>query len=228
MKPSTTVSAEEALSPERVEWSYDRWAAVYGVWAAITESRAHQLAFEAAEPAAGQSVLEVAVGTGELFAWLAGTTGLSRCIGTDLSGGMLRRARHRLKSAGRPGALCRSDARHLPFASATFDLVVNSYMLDLLSEADIRAVLAEFHRTLKDGAKLVLLYMAEQNPIVNRLWMWLFRHAPTLVGGCRPVAVRTLLRDDAWHIEKQERISQNGFRSELIVARALTMGEGTK
>jgi ubiquinone/menaquinone biosynthesis C-methylase UbiE len=228
VKPSTTVAAEEGLSPEGAERSYDRWAAVYDVWAAITESRAHALAFEAAEPATGQSVLEVAVGTGELFARLAATAGLSRCIGTDFSGGMLRRAQQRLTPASRLGALCRADARHLPFPGALFDVVVNCYMLDLLSETDIRAALAEFHQTLKAGGRLVLLYMAEQNPIVNRLWMWLFRHAPALIGGCRPVAVWTLLRDGVWRIEKRERISQNGFRSELIVARALTLGQEAK
>jgi ubiquinone/menaquinone biosynthesis C-methylase UbiE len=228
VRPSTTVSAEEALSPERAERSYDRWAALYDVWAAITESRAHQLAVEVAEPAPGQALLEVAVGTGKLFAQLAGTAGLGRYIGTDLSAGMLRRARQRLKSGSRGGVLCRADARHLPFPSATFDVVVNSYMLDLLSEADIRMALAEFHRMLKAGGKLVLLYMAEQNPLVNHLWMWLFRRAPTLVGGCRPVAVWILLAEGLWQIEKQERISQNGFSSELIVARALTRGRGTK
>lgn len=227
MKPSPAVSAEEALSPERAERTYDRWAAVYGVWAAITESRAQRTAFEAARPAAGESVLEVAVGRGEFFARLAGTAGLRRCIGTDLSSGMLRRARSRVKSVARVGALCRADARYLPFATASFDVAVSGYMLDLLSESDIGAVLAELHRMLKDGGKLVLLNMAEQNPILNRLWMWLFRHAPALVGGCRPVAVQTLLRDDVWRIEKQQCISQNGFRSQLIVARALTMAEGT-
>lgn len=226
MKPRTAVSAGETLSPKEAERTYDRWAAIYGTWAAITESRAHRIAFEAARPAAGESVLEVAVGRGEFFVRLAGTGGLRRCIGTDLSGGMLRRARHRLKSAGCPGALCRADARHLPFASGAFDLVVNSYMLDLLTEADIRAVLAEFRRMLEAGGKLVLLNMAEQKPILNRLWMWLFRHAPALVGGCRPVAVPSLLRGDMWQVERQELISQNGFRSELIVARARVTSEG--
>lgn len=228
MKPSTAVSAEGALSPERAERTYDRWAGVYGVWAAMTESRAHRIAFEAALPSAGDSVLEVSVGTGEFFSRLAGTPNLHCCIGTDLSNEMLRRSRKRLTSEVSAGALCRADARHLPLASAAFDLVVNSYLLDLLSEADRREALAEFRRMLKVDGKLVLLNMTEQMPIVNRLWMWLFRHAPALVGGCQPVAVQTLLRDDVWRIEKQQCISQNGFRSQLIVARALTMAEGTK
>lgn len=226
MKPRTAVSAGETLSPKQAQRTYDRWAAIYGAWAAITESRAHRIALEAARPAAGESVLEVAVGPGEFFAGLAGTAGLRRCIGTDLSGGMLQRAGHRLKSMARVGALCQADARHLPLASAAFDLVVNSYMLDLLTEADIRVVLAEFRRMLEVGGKLVLLNMAEQKPLLNCLWMWLFRHAPALVGGCRPVAVRSLLRGDMWQVERQELISQNGFRSELIVARARMTNEG--
>jgi hypothetical protein len=49
--------------------------------------------------------------------------------------------------------------------------------------------------------------------------MWLYAHLPGLVGGCRPVSLVEYLVNEEWRIDVRERISQLGFRSELILAR---------
>ncbi len=195
-------------------------ARLYNLWGRLTESRAQLRALEAARLAPDESVLEVAVGTGQLFAKLRQFPRLRRCIGVELAPGMLDQARRRLARDGQPRpALCRSDARLLPFPADTFDLILNAYMLDLLSEEEIHQVLAEFRRTLRPGGRLVLLVMADQNRFVQAIWMWLYARCPGLVGGCRPIALQDLLVASGWRIEFRERISQNGFRSEMVVAR---------
>ena len=199
---------------------YDRVASVYGFWSALFESRAARRAYEVAKLAGGECVLEVAVGGGEFFAELAKTEGLERCVGVDLSMSMLARTvRHTEAGGVAHRNLCRASALSLPFADAVFDILFNLYMIDLLLEEDVPAVLRGFARVLRPGGKLILLSMAEQARMVNALWMWLYRRSPVMTGGCRPVPVTGMLATNGWKIDLRELISQGGFQSELVVAK---------
>jgi ubiquinone/menaquinone biosynthesis C-methylase UbiE len=160
--------------------------------------------------------LEVAVGTGTECAKLATSGAFDICAGADLSAHMLKRARRR----GASLLLCRADARALPFRSGSFDDILNSYMIDLLAEDEIPAALSEFKRVLRSGGRLVLVTMGRQRPLLQRIWMMLYRCSPLLVGGCRPVDAAKWLEDTGWQIERCEQVSQMGFRSELLVVRA--------
>jgi ubiquinone/menaquinone biosynthesis C-methylase UbiE len=163
----------------------------------------------------------VAIGTGFLFSRLVQVDGLRRCIGIEPAEAMLQRARRRLAPQLREhSALCQADARQLPFPDSTFDVIVNCYMLDLLSEGDIPKVLREFRRILKPSGRLVLLVMARQNWLVQGIWMSLYALSPTLVGGCRPLSLSEFLSTGGWLIQRGETISQAGFRSQLILAQA--------
>lgn len=194
-------------------------APVYGFWSALFESRAARRAYRIADLCGNESLLEVAVGGGEFFAELAKTPRLKRCVGVDLSAPMLNRARRRLAAGGVASAdLCRASALALPFGSAAFDILFNLYMMDLLLEEDVPAVLREFARVLRPGGRLILLIMSSQSEWVNAIWMWLYRLSPVMTGGCRPVPVAGMLGQNGWNINRREVISQSGFRSELIVA----------
>ena len=198
---------------------YTRLAPFYGVWGRLTESKAHARAFEAAQLAGDESVLEVAVGSGELFERICGALTTGRAAGMDLSRGMVRRAQRRLLRHGSSGALCLADALQLPFATASFDVLFNCFMLDLLPEGKIQAALEEFHRVLKPEGRLVLLTMMCQAKVFQATWMRLYRWSPELLGGCRPIAITAFLEAAGWRVERREPISQLGFRSELHVAR---------
>ncbi len=192
---------------------------MYGFWSALFESHAARRAYEAAGLAGGERVLEVAVGGGEFFVELARTPGLKQCVGVDLSRPMLARTSTRLTAGGLArGNLCRADAIALPFPSAAFDILFNLYMMDLLLEEDVPAVLREFARVLSPGGRLVILSMARQARAVNAIWTWLYRRSPVMTGGCRPVPVAGMLEQNGWKISLLDAISQGGFRSELIVA----------
>jgi len=207
------------MGTSKAERIYDRLAPPYDFWSLLTETVPEQQALRVAGLKPGESVLEVALGTGKLFAEILQTTGLKRCVGVDLSNRMLRRARRRALALGTNPALCRADARRLPFADSSFDAILCCYMLDLLAEEDTRGVLGEFHRVLKPGGRLSALIMAEQARVFNALWMWIYRRAPALVGGCRPVALAPLLEAEGWRLELHERLTQSGFRSALFLAR---------
>ncbi|TDP96703.1 class I SAM-dependent methyltransferase [Labedaea rhizosphaerae] len=97
-------------------------------------------------------VLEVAVGTGlNLPHYPADVT----LTGVDLSPRMLELARKRAAELQREITLVEGDAQALPFPDASFDTVVCT--LGLCGFPDDRAAIAEMHRMLRPGGKLLLL-----------------------------------------------------------------------
>lgn len=96
--------------------------------------------------------LEVAVGTGRNLALYPGEV---RLTGIDLSPGMLDITRERATRLDRNVDLRQADAQHLPFGDASFDTVVCT--LGLCSVPDVDAVVAEMHRVLRAGGRLLLL-----------------------------------------------------------------------
>jgi ubiquinone/menaquinone biosynthesis C-methylase UbiE len=215
------------MTRRQIERTYDVLAPFYGAWAELTETRARHRALELAKIQPGESVLEVAVGTGRLFSTLARAANLKRCVGVEVSSGMLRRARGRLDSEFRRACtLCRADAVELPFPGEMFDVLFNCYMLDLLPEADIARALEEFRRVLKSSGRLVLVVMAEQGKLLNTAWMGIYRHAPLFLGGCRPVALNPLLKETGWRVEVQEMLRQWRFRSLVFLARPQVSSAG--
>jgi ubiquinone/menaquinone biosynthesis C-methylase UbiE len=209
-------------SPGKRSWIYETpWGvALYDLWGGLLESRGHARALQVAAPQAGESVPPPATGTGALLAGIARVKGLERCIGLDFSREMLARTQRRLAGlANSHAVLCRGDARSLPFADSSFDVILNCYMLDLLAQGDIRSTLRELQRVLKPSGRLVLLVMARQSRVIQAIWMGLYRHWPDLVGGCRPVPVADFLASGAWRVALSERITQCGFRSDLTLVR---------
>lgn len=118
----------------------------------------------------GERVVEVGVGTGRDLALLRDRVGpAGRVVGVDLSMGMLRQARRRLRRNGLQGvALERADARALPFADHWADVVFCSRVLDLVETSAISAILGEFRRLLRPGGRLAVVHMSK--PGANRNW----------------------------------------------------------
>jgi ubiquinone/menaquinone biosynthesis C-methylase UbiE len=211
---------ERTLAKHEVVASYAGKAAIYDVWAELTESRARARALELADVRDGESILEVAVGTGLAFAELLRRNPSGRNEGIDLTEAMLARARQKAERSGATNWRLRvGDAYGLDFADATFHLVLNCYMLDLLPEADFGRVLAEFYRVLRPGGRLVLVNMAPARHLGYTLWRLLYRLNPSWVGGCRGIDVEDAIRGAGFAIEVSERLSQLGFPSSLVCAR---------
>jgi demethylmenaquinone methyltransferase / 2-methoxy-6-polyprenyl-1,4-benzoquinol methylase len=119
-------------------------------------------AIAAAQLHAGDLVVDVACGTGDLAA-LAAAAGV-RAVGVDFAPAMLTRAR----ASG--AALVRGDAAALPLRPACADAVTCGFALRNVVE--IEPVLAEAARVLRPGGRLVLLEIAAPRAAALR---WLHR-----------------------------------------------------
>ena len=106
----------------------------------------------------GQTVLDVASGTGDLaktFAKIVGKRG--KVIMTDINEAMLQVGRDRLADEGIVGNIecVQADAEQLPFADNYFDCVTIAF--GLRNVTDKAAALRSMHRVLKPGGKLLIL-----------------------------------------------------------------------
>ncbi len=119
----------------------------------------------------GQSVLDIAGGTGDLalaFAPKVGKTG--RVLHTDINEAMLREGRNRLLDQGvaLPTLVC--DAEFLPFPDASFDLVTVAFGLRNMTHKE--QALAEMCRVLKPMGRLLVLEFSKVAKPLEKVYDW--------------------------------------------------------
>ena len=215
------------LAVREIREVYSRLAPLYEIWQRLVQGRSLRAALELADVQNGERVLEVAVEPGRALEFLAGRNPGGMTIGVDLTPVMLERARRRLKKKSGVRrqksegvrALIQGDARFLPVADESFDLVFSSYLLDLLSAADIGRALAEMHRVLRPSGKLVLIYLRQGNRWFDRVWNALYWLAPLLLGGSRPIHIAAGLPEAGFTMIERRRIAERGIPAEVILAR---------
>ena len=143
----------------------------------------------------GETVVDVACGTGDLtraFAWAAPRP--ARVVGIDYTPEMLSVAeRVRLKAArqgvpgrGAPIAYVEGDAQRLPLADASCDVVSVAFGIRNVQEP--AAAVAEFFRVLRPGGRLVILeFDTPRLPVIRQInsWYttWLMPKTATLISG---------------------------------------------
>ncbi len=199
---------------------YDRIAPFYDLWGLLTESRARNRALELAAVEDGETILEVAVGTGLAFYELVKRNPNGVNLGIDLSAGMLARAEKRLQNL--PGGnylLQQGSAFELAVETESVDTLLNNYMFDLIAFADMGKILDEFHRVLKPGSKLVLVNMTEGERFGSGVYSRIYNRFPRAMGGCRGVSLEKTLAGKGFSIELREYYQQMLFPSEVILAR---------
>ena len=106
----------------------------------------------AGEPGSG-TTLDLATGTGDIAALMEETHSEAKVLGADFSLNMLKEAKRRFTRRNISWQAC--DANTLPFASNSFDAVTFGYLLRNVDDA--LKVLAEVHRVLKPGGRVVCL-----------------------------------------------------------------------
>ena len=163
MTDTTHFGFEEVPTGEkakRVARVFDSVAARYDIMNDVMSGGLHRIwkamTISQANVRAGQKVLDVASGTGDLalaFAKKVGPHG--KVVMTDINDQMLARGRNRLIDAGYPTQAVVCDAEHLPFPEAEFDLVTVAF--GLRNMTDKAAALKQMHRVLKPGGKLMVL-----------------------------------------------------------------------
>ena len=109
--------------------------------------------------------LEIGAGTGyfSLNLLQAGVVGEATC--TDISPGMVARWAATPSGLGLEVRAARADAESLPFADASFDLVLGHAVLHHLP--NLRRAFAEFHRVLRPGGRIV--FAGEPSRVGDRI-----------------------------------------------------------
>lgn len=97
-------------------------------------------------------ILDLGCGTGRACEALKQRHRKAQVVGVDLAQAMARRARRRSRWMRPVAAVC-SDARRLPLAANSFDLVFSSLMLQWV--ADRRACFDELRRVMRPGGVLL-------------------------------------------------------------------------
>ena len=136
-------------------------------WQLPLERQALAAAAELAAVEPGERLLDVATGTGAMPRALAARGARpGEAAGLDRSASMLAVAAARVPHGW---SLVPGDAKRLPFADGSFDLVSACYLLHLLGPDDRIRVLAEIARVLRPGGRVVTVTMESRRPVTRAL-----------------------------------------------------------
>jgi demethylmenaquinone methyltransferase / 2-methoxy-6-polyprenyl-1,4-benzoquinol methylase len=144
----------------RVRAVFDRVAERYDLMNDLMSLGLHRwwkrFAVGIARPRAGERILDVAAGSGDLARALADAVGPRGEVWlTDVNRRMLERGRDRLLDHGTTAPAVQCDAERLPFPQGYFDCVTVGFGLRNMTRKE--AALAEMTRVLKAGGRLVVL-----------------------------------------------------------------------
>jgi SAM-dependent methyltransferase len=196
---------DDSTRRARAEWDHDAAAYDRSAWVdpfLIGDSRARLCG-----QASGHT-LEVAIGTGLNLGLYPPDV---RLIGVDFSAGMLGVAARRAAAEHVRVNLVQADAQRLPFGDATFDTVVCT--LAMCAVPDQAAVIAEMHRVLVPGGRLLLVDHVEYARIPMK-WVEPLRTRRHLHRR-RPL---DLVRKQGFEIDQLDRLTL-GFVDRIVARR---------
>jgi len=187
MKEETDFGFEKVPRVEkaaRVGAVFDRVAERYDLMNDLMSLGLHRawkaFAIAIARPRAGERILDVAAGSGDLARVLARRVAPGGEVWlTDINLQMLSRGRDRMLDAGVLTSAVQCDAERLPFPSAYFDCVTVGFGLRNMTRKD--AALAEMARCLKPGGRLVVLEFSKVwKPLEKAYDVYSFKVLPWL------------------------------------------------
>lgn len=221
--------------PEKVQRMFAAIAGSYDL-----NNRLHSLgrdqswrkyAVKAAAPVQGQTVLDVACGTGDLSQAFAASPA-AHVNGLDFTQEMLDVAEQKRSRLSQQIAskltYQQGDAQQLPYEDASFDVV--SIAFGIRNVGDPAKALAEFARVLKPGGRLVILeFDRPRLPLLglcNDFYCgWIMPRTATLISGDRSGAYRYLPKSVGAFWSREQLMQQmRDVGLAPVTARALTMG----
>lgn len=212
------------LSPHEAQRFYDRFGKKQDAQAFYEDAALEDLITHAKFETA-QSVFEFGCGTGRFAARILKNAlpASATYTGIDISQTMVLLAEQRLLLYKKRASVTKSSGdNHFQIAEHSVDRVVSTYVLDLLSDADIRNVLTEAHRVLKPDGKLCLVSLTNGvtvfSKLVSILWKMCFKIHSTLIGGCRPISLKSYFDQSSWSLEYHHIVIQYGISSEVVIA----------
>lgn len=166
---------------------FDSVAAKYDVMNDVMSLGVHRLwkryTIDCSGIRAGQSVLDLAGGTGDLAAKFSRLTGpKGQVVLADINHSMLSVGRDKLRDKGVVGNIdyVQANAEALPFPNNHFDLVTMAFGLRNVTDKD--KALASIFRVLKPGGRLLVLEFSKPtNDVLSKTYDWYsFNVLPTM------------------------------------------------
>jgi SAM-dependent methyltransferase len=166
-----------------------------------------------------KSLFELGCGTGILAQQLL-TRHLapdSTYVGVDVSSRMVELSRRRLAPFG--------DRARVEHIGGTLPLLAPGSSADRFVAAYVFNLLTQNYATSVLAGGLACLTSLTTGPstisqLVTRTWYQVWRMAPSLVGGCRPINLRRLLNPHTWDVVIDTVIESWGVPAQLIIAAA--------
>jgi demethylmenaquinone methyltransferase / 2-methoxy-6-polyprenyl-1,4-benzoquinol methylase len=153
-------TVDEAEKQQKVGEVFHSVAQKYDVMNDVMSAGLHRVwknfAVDVSGVKAGDSVLDIAGGSGDLSKLFAKKVGASGQVTlTDINASMLAVGRDRMIDAGLNVPAMQCNAEALPFADNSFDCVIVAFGLRNMTHKDI--ALKEMQRVLKVGGRLLVL-----------------------------------------------------------------------
>jgi ubiquinone/menaquinone biosynthesis C-methylase UbiE len=211
------------IPQHKISRLYDGKSWYYDVWAYLTEKKAQSRAIELAKIENGLTILDVAVGTGNLFNQILKRNPNGINVGIDISNGMLTKAKSKLKKQPNQNYILDiGSAFDIKMDEHSVDILFNNYMFDLIPFNQMGAILDEFLRVLRPSGKLVLVNMTKAERVGADVYEQIYKIFPSLMGGCRGVVQKRILTEYGFKVITREYIQQMLFPSEVILATKLS------
>ena len=146
----------------------------------------------------GDRVLDLGIGTGVSLNYYPLDRG--RIVGIDLSTGMLREARKKIRQQGRANAIVlQADAMKLPFADNSFDHVFISHVISVVS--DPCRLVQEAQRVAKADSRIVIVnHFQSTNRFIALFEKWLCPLC-TALGWRSDLALQDLVRQTGAEVD---------------------------
>ncbi|MFL6416490.1 MAG: class I SAM-dependent methyltransferase [Bryobacteraceae bacterium] len=217
------VPGETLAPPKRTRLLYDLVAPLYPISSRLFHAHAHAKTVDMLNIRNGSSVLEVAMGSGEMFDRLVRANPGGQTIGVDFSANMAVQSQAKIRQTyvGANAHCPCTDARQLPFQDASFDVLVCCYLFELLSEEHMLEAMDEMCRVLKPGGRLGLILVAQNASSFNLLYNFCTFIAPAFWGRQVSSVMPELLESRDFEIETATKIRQLYFHSRILIARKL-------
>ena len=212
------------LTRSKARWYYDRFGAKQDQQG-FYEDRPLERLIKLGKFSEAQGVLEFGCGTGRLAEQLLKIhlPATANYVGIDLSSTMVRLATDRLAVFGdRHQVMSSEGGFELGRYGDSFDRIVATYVLDLLSPNEIQQFLTGAHATLAKGGLLCVAGLTKGTGVISTsistIWTLIHRINPAWVGGCRPLELADTMPQDQWQLIQREVVVASGIPSEVVIA----------
>jgi phosphatidylethanolamine/phosphatidyl-N-methylethanolamine N-methyltransferase len=193
---------------------YDVQSVFYDATFGRLVKRRIERAIEHMNISASDTVLDLGIGTGASLNYYPD---FGRIIGVDLSAGMLRECRKKMRERGLNRAVVfQADALKLPFADDSFDHVFISHVISVVS--DPAELVREAQRVAKPGARIVIVnHFQSTNRFIALVEKWLCPLC-TKLGWRSDLALQDLVRQTGLNIDYRFKLENIDLWETVVIS----------